>query len=96
MTDNEDSKDIKPLLLLSNEKTAKKRPRILPNETFTSKTQNALKLKINIKLIDLNGTIWDFAGISTKEPIYKTVMKPYVERSGLIFNVSSIKMLNRN
>lgn len=58
-----------------------------PTNTFTMKSQAAEVKIINLKLCDPNGNIWDFK-VSNKEPIFKSVITPFVQKAMLDTRVS--------
>lgn len=81
----DDSKQHEPLLNVEKEKKGKKATHMSP---FSKKTQDAVENKINIKVVNEKNENWDFLGISTKAPLYKTVFFPFVETPGGNFAVS--------
>jgi hypothetical protein len=83
MSDNE---DIKPIMLIWP--CTGVPPTHPPEGTkFTRKTHQAVERKINIKLFDPNGTVWNF-NVTNKDPLYKTIFMSYVHRSGMSYDVS--------
>jgi hypothetical protein len=89
MSDNEDSnEDIKPTLSPIWPCTGK--PSIHPREstTFSAKAHYAVEGRISVVMKFLVGPEYHFAHISTKDPLYKSVFMPFVQREGIPYDVS--------
>lgn len=84
--ENEKKPDVKPKIGVSGDKSSHKYG--IPANTFTKKCEMATGKNINIKLCDPNGFVWNFT-VWNKDPIYNSVVDPYIKKAGLDSRVST-------